>query len=349
MKSKQEIKKQQRKLRQRVRKSVYKRGTEHRTDNCVYWLPEANPNGKDARCVYARQHGGGDLRPCLNALSCTDFSCKYTEEDLHEKYLNMITDQANLAQNFRDLMIINWVLGASHGVDLELLVGTEDTVTPDSFDIDASLKEYPSHLATLAFSDPPTPSEFSSDVVQELFASLGQIAQEMNAKYTNLAAEVSEGFAKLEGVDGDTFREYSKELSDVHTAFQFTDNMVRKKLTEALNTMEDVATAEKDLYASFARATDHMIDVEKTVQNSLQCVGELDTALHTVKSSTEAHLDRHSKDMLDLIKSVECLRSAVVEESERVQGVEKELVRRLESLESSMPTSWRVKLGLVKT
>lgn len=110
MRSKKEIIAKRRKLRKRLRKAIYDYGTTENRENCRYWVPGID---KKERCVYNELEspdGEKGLRCCPEEGPCLNFKRKYTNEDLEKRYLDRVNDQVYLANNYRDLFILNWVL-----------------------------------------------------------------------------------------------------------------------------------------------------------------------------------------------------------------------------------------------
>lgn len=121
MRSRREVLEKRKKLRKKLRKAVFEYGQKRITDNCTYWV--SSVSGCD-KCVYnsIRTNDNNSLRGCPNAEICPDFSNRYIEKDLEDKYLKMCEDEVYLAKNYRDLFILNWVLEDSEPDWLEKFV-----------------------------------------------------------------------------------------------------------------------------------------------------------------------------------------------------------------------------------
>lgn len=110
MRSQKEVFEKRKKLRKRLKKAVYDHGRVRCKENCSYWLSSAP--GED-KCIFNSMRGERDVpqyRGCPDATICSDFTNRYTDEDLENKYLGLVDDQIYLAKNYRDLFILNWFL-----------------------------------------------------------------------------------------------------------------------------------------------------------------------------------------------------------------------------------------------
>lgn len=98
------------KLRKKLHSAVFDYGKSQITENCKHWITQIE---RKQNCVFLCKTESGDLRGCPNAKECRDFENRYTNIDLEEKYKKLSTDDDYLARNYRDLFILNWVLGES--------------------------------------------------------------------------------------------------------------------------------------------------------------------------------------------------------------------------------------------
>lgn len=109
MRSVKEIIKKRKKLRNRLLRALIKQSQQKKTENCKFWITDLP---EPCKCVYPKINDvKGETRDCPNAKECPDFQAKWGTKDVHEKYLRLKDDDAYLARNFRDLFILNWVLG----------------------------------------------------------------------------------------------------------------------------------------------------------------------------------------------------------------------------------------------
>jgi hypothetical protein len=104
-----EVIQKRKKFLKRLRKRVYERGSQKTSGNCKYWV-DSIPG--DAKCTFniAMHTGNKGLRECPHALECQDFFGRYTGEDLEKKFRALSVDDNYLAQNYRDLLWMNWML-----------------------------------------------------------------------------------------------------------------------------------------------------------------------------------------------------------------------------------------------
>jgi hypothetical protein len=101
-----EIQGKQRKLRRKLLKSLLKQSKEKTKDNCKYWIRDMP---EPCKCVYPALNNQPS-RECPMATECPDFVSKWSQKDVHEKYLRIIKDDNYLSRSYPALFIINWVL-----------------------------------------------------------------------------------------------------------------------------------------------------------------------------------------------------------------------------------------------